>query len=453
MEEGSPMWHLIVVGVTVLVHGILYGFGAASQELNESEIEKKAEEGDRRSKALFKIIDSPIKYVNAMHMCITFMSLALGATAVGSVSELAFEACCNSGWFANMNLSICNAIIKILVLLVFMSVFVCLGIMAPKKVAIRYPEKLAYILLPFARFVMVICIPLGAVISFVANLIGMIFGVDPKDNGDDVTEEEIISMVMEGHEQGVLEASEAEMIHNIFQWGDKEAKDIMTHRTNITAVDKTMGLSDSLNFMLESNNSRYPVYDEEIDNVIGILYLRDVIDKVHREKALREIPVGEIDGLIREAKFVPETKNIDEIFQTMQAEKSQMVIVVDEYGQTAGLITMEDILEEIVGNIFDEYDEEELFITEEIDGSYQMEGLTPLEEVGEKLGLSFEDVEFETLNGLLTFLLDRIPGEEETPEIIYKGYEFKVLSVENNIISSAEVTKLPEEKAEEGEEE
>lgn len=452
MEEGSPMWHLILVGISVLVHGILYGFGAASQELNESEIEKKAEEGDRRSEWLFKIMDSPVKYINAMHMCITFMSLALGATAVHAVSRIGYQAFVDAEWLASMNQKLCYGIIEVLVLLVFMSIFVCLGIMVPKKLAIKYPARMAYILLPFARFAMVICTPLGAIISVVANMIGLIFGVDPKDNGDDVTEEEIISMVKEGHEQGVLEADEAEMIHNIFQWGDKEAKDIMTHRTNIRAVDKAMGLSDSLNFMLESNNSRYPVFDEEIDNVIGILYLRDVIDKVHREKSMREVPVGEIEGLIREANFVPETKNIDEIFRSMQSEKSQMVIVVDEYGQTSGLITMEDILEEIVGNIFDEYDEEELFITEDIDGSYQMEGLTPLDEVGEKLGLSFEDVEFETLNGLLTFLLDRIPGEDENPEITYKGYEFKILSVENNIISTVEVTKLPEEAVKEEEE-
>lgn len=452
MEDGSSMWHLILLGVSVIVQGILYGFGAASQELNESEIEKKAEEGDRHSQMLFKIMDSPVKYINAMHMCVTFMNFALGATAVDSVSRMVTNMCREAGWFGSLNQSFCGTVVTILVLLVFMSLFVSIGIMAPKKIAIKYPEKLSYGLLPFARFVMIICTPLGAVITLITNLIGRIFGVDPKDNGDDVTEEEIISMVMEGHEQGVLEANEAEMIHNIFLWGDTEAKDIMTHRTSICAVDKNMGLSDSLNYMLENKNSRYPVYDGEIDNVIGILYLRDVIDKVHREKALREVPVGEIKGLIREAKFVPETKNIDEIFKTMQAEKSQMVIVIDEYGQAAGLITMEDILEEIVGNILDEYDEEELFITEENDGSYQMEGLTPLDEVGEKLGISFEGIEFETLNGFLTSLLERIPGEDETPEISYNGYNFKVLSVENNIISSVEVTRQPEvEKAEEEE--
>ncbi len=276
------------------------------------------------------------------------------------------------------------------------------------------------------------------------NKIARGFKAHAKFIEEDVTEEEIISMVKEGHEQGVLEASEAEMIHNIFEMGDKEARDIMTHRINIRAVDKNMALSDTLNYMLEGKNSRYPVYDEELDNVIGILYLRDVIDKVHREKDLRKVPIGIIKGLIREATFIPETKKIDEIFRTMQHNKIHMMIVVDEYGQTAGLIAMEDILEEIVGDIFDEYDEEENFIMEDSDGSYQMDGLTPLDEVGEKLGISFDDIECETLNGLMTFLLERIPGEDEQVEVSYGGYMFKILSVENNIISNVDVTKLPE---------
>ena len=452
MEEGSPMWHLMIIGISVLIHGILYGFGAASQELNESEIEKRAEEGEKRSQKLFKIINSPAKYVNTIQMCITFISMTIGVLEVPSVSAIAFGHCSEVEWFAKLGQELGYGLIAVLTLFLFMSVFVCLGILVPKKLAVKYPQRWAYSLLPIAKFLMVICTPLGAVISAAANGIVRIFGVDPKDSEDDVTEEEIISMVMEGHEQGVLEASEAEMIHNIFQLGDKDAKDIMTHRKNIRAVDQNMSLSQVLDFMLEGINSRYPVYDEEIDNVIGILYLRDVIEKIHREKSLLNVPIGQIKGLIREAVFVPETKDIDELFRTMQSEKIQMVIVVDEYGQTSGLIAMEDILEEIVGNIFDEYDEEERYITEEKDGSYQMEGLTPLEEVEEKLGLTFEDVEFETLNGLLISILERIPGEDETPQVIYQGYEFKILSVENNIISSVEVTKLPELEPEEEEE-
>ena len=241
----------------------------------------------------------------------------------------------------------------------------------------------------------------------------------------------------------MIQASEAEMITNIFEFGDKEAQDIMTHRNNVIAIDAGMELGDAITFMLKGKNSRYPVYEENIDHIIGILHLKDAM-RFHADGEKMNCPLRELEGLLREACFVPQTKNIDELFREMQADKLQMVIVVDEYGQTDGLLAMEDILEEIVGNILDEYDEDKEYIEEKGNDEYVIEGKTPLEELEECFGISFEDEEFDTMNGFLISRMDRIPEPDEQFDVDYKGYNFKILSVENKMIQSVLVTRLAE---------
>lgn len=273
-----------------------------------------------------------------------------------------------------------------------------------------------------------------------------------KSKQENVTEEDIMTMVNEGHEQGVLKAGEAKMITNIFELDDKEAGDIMTHRKNITALDGSMPLNEAARFVLkEGNNSRYPVYGKDLDDIIGTLHMRDVL--VHAENEQESgIAIEKVPGLLREAHFIPETRNINSLFKEMQSQKIHMEIVIDEYGQTAGLVTMEDILEEIVGNIMDEYDVDEEFIVQSGDGLL-MSGMTPLEDAQEALGITFpeEDMDtYDTINGLLISRLDRIPQEEEQPEVRYMGLLFEVVKVENKMIHSVRVKPIPEEEPEDG---
>lgn len=273
-----------------------------------------------------------------------------------------------------------------------------------------------------------------------------------KSKQENVTEEDIMTMVNEGHEQGVLKAGEAKMITNIFELDDKEAGDIMTHRKNITALDGSMPLNEAARFVLkEGNNSRYPVYGKDLDDIIGTLHMRDVL--VHAENEQESgIAIEKVPGLLREAHFIPETRNINSLFKEMQSQKIHMEIVIDEYGQTAGLVTMEDILEEIVGNIMDEYDVDEEFIVQSGDGLL-MSGMTPLEDAQEALGITFPEADmdtYDTINGLLISRLDRIPQEEEQPEVRYMGLLFEVVKVENKMIHSVRVKPIPEEEPEDG---
>ena len=255
---------------------------------------------------------------------------------------------------------------------------------------------------------------------------------------------EIVSMVEEGCRQGIVRADETEMIKNIFELARKQAQDVMTHRRHIVGVDCEMTLKDALDFMLNDSHSRFPVYEENMDNVIGILFLKDAMRCMTRT-GRDQCKIQDIKGLLREAAFIPETKELSSLFQMMQSQKLQMVIIADEYGQTAGLVAMEDILEVIVGNIQDEYDNDEPLIQPLDDGTYLISGLAPLEQVAEELGIEFEETEFETLNGYLISKLDKIPDEDERSQIETGGYQFKIEKVANKMIETVKVQKLPDE--------
>ena len=253
--------------------------------------------------------------------------------------------------------------------------------------------------------------------------------------------EEIIEKIEEGYQKGVLAKREMKMICNVFGYMDSEAKDIMTHRKNIVGLDGNTTLSDAIRFILEENNSRFPVYEEDIDNIIGIVHLRDAM-QCYLDDSLRNVRIKDLKEIIRPVSFVPETKSIDKLFQQMQKDKRHMVIVLDEYGQTVGIVTMEDIIEEIVGNIQDEYDEEEELITSQPDGTYIVDGMAQLEDLEEILGINFEEEDYDTINGYLIDCLDRIPSEDEKCTVQFEGYVFQVLSVDNNTIRKVRIMKM-----------
>ncbi|MCM1495043.1 MAG: hemolysin family protein [Bacteroides sp.] len=256
---------------------------------------------------------------------------------------------------------------------------------------------------------------------------------------EEQVEEEIKSMVTEGHEQGVILEDEAEMINNIFEFGEKEAKDVMSPRQKIEGMDAALSLEEAMNLMLEHGFSRYPLYEEDLDNIIGVLHLKDAMRYYMRDKdaVLKEIA--------REPFFVHPTQNIQKLLKDMQTKKIHMAIVVDEYGQTEGIVAMEDILEEIVGNILDEYDEEEHDIIRlGQDDCYLMRGLARLDEIAELLEIEFPDEDIDTLNGFLLYELGRLPQDEEEINIVYQGYSFRPIDIHDKMIVQVKVSKAVE---------
>lgn len=452
MDDGYWPVSILILAGFILLDAILYGFGAAIQNMNVNSLEKEAEEGNEKAARLLEMINQPGAFINTVQVVTNLIGIAAGAYVLqrlGFLFRLLIRQAENG---ENWVISACSLVAAGILML---ALLISLGILVPKKCAARKPEKWGYGVFPAVRVIMAVLKPFTVLVTALSALILKPMGIDPNREDDNVTEEDIMLMVNEGHEQGVLEAGEAEMITNIFELNDKQAGDIMTHRTNVVALSASMTLGEALGFILtEAINSRYPVYEKDIDDIIGILHMRDAMvcaeQQENLKKTLRELP-----DVLREAHFIPETRHIDTLFKEMQSQKIHMEIVVDEYGQTAGILTMEDILEEIVGNILDEYDEDEEFISREEDGSYVLDGLTPLEDVAKTLHITFEDEDeenFDTLNGFLISRLNRIPREGEQPEVRYGGYLFRVLSVENKMLHSvlarqcADALQQPEEK-------
>ena len=253
---------------------------------------------------------------------------------------------------------------------------------------------------------------------------------------ENITEEDVISLVNEGHEDGNILASEAAMIQNIFEFSDTDAKDIMTHRKNIVAINGNCSLREAISFINDNNMSRYPVYIEDLDNIIGILHIKDIL--MYYDKDIDNLKVKDLHDLLSVAEFIPETHGINTLFAKMQSKKRHMVIVVDEYGQVSGLLSLEDILEEIVGNIEDEHDEEENSIEVKTEDSFLMEGSTTLEEVEEILGTKLSE-DYETLNGYLISLYGKIPEDDTSFTLEDDNFIFYIKNVEDKVIGSVYV--------------
>ncbi|MBE5940577.1 MAG: HlyC/CorC family transporter [Lachnospiraceae bacterium] len=436
-----PAVGIIILGIFIVINGILYGFSEAIRIVNQSELEKKEEEGSKAAGKVIKLAEKPEKLINTIHIVSSTMMLCVGFFHVLKY-EPKLEAFLASKFALYFTDAAIVATSYILVAIYFLLLMIVLGIMLPKRIGRKYNVALSLGLVGIVRMLMIIFTPVTFVFTFFLNLILRIIGIDPKAIEDNVTEEEIVSIVNEGHEQGILMASEAEMINNIIELDEKDASDIMIHRKNIIAIDGDMTLKETVEFILEEKISRFPVYKDNIDNIIGIMHLRDAMQMFYGKENTEyaDMKVCDIPEIIRKADFIPETRNVDILFKEMQSNKTHMVIVVDEYGQTAGLVAMEDILEEIVGNILDEYDEEENNIVTEGENVYIVKGATTLEELEDAFGLTFDEEDYDTINGYLISKLDRIPEEDDKPVIEIDGNTYEVLSIENKMISTIRMT-------------
>lgn len=436
MDDGNSWIGILLFAASVAVFYLIYGFGAAIQALNTSALEDERDEGNKKAAALLRIQEDPGKFVRTNQVVTCFFTLALGAFTLPQTAGyirrfLAVKLAMAPGLAAGLALAAAFFAVAFFL--------VCLGVIIPKHVAAKSPIRFCYKALSVVEWAIKLLSPFTWLISVAAFVVLKAVGIDIRSSNEKVTEEDIMYMVNEGHDQGVLEASEAEMITNIFEFDDKVASDIMTHRKNVVALESTMTLKETVDFIVkEANNSRFPVYEEDIDNIVGVLHMRDVLYFAEQKEYL-DRPISQIDGLLRSAHFTPEAKNINALFKEMQSEKIHMEIVVDEYGQTAGIVTMEDILEEIVGNIMDEYDNEEPDIVVKENGSFQLSGMTPLDDVEDALEMEFDEDDkdnFDTLNGFLISRLGHLPEDDEKGQVVFGGYRFSIVKAENKIIQT-----------------
>ena len=360
----------------------------------------------------------------------------LAALAAARPAQRALEAVTGGGaWFAPVWL--------LGAALVWSALFAALCRFFPAALGQRYSRACARGLLPVYRLLSLLALPLGLLAAGLGRALAALFGARTPKGAETVTEEEILMMVDEGGETGVIEQSQKDMIANIFEFDDTTAEDIMTHRTEIEAVERTATVHDLVEAAIRSGFSRIPVYDGDLDNIVGVVMVKDLLPLVEKNDAAGQRAAD----YVRPVPYVPGSVKCRDLFQSLTQKHAQLAIVVDEYGGTAGLVSMEDILESIVGNIQDEYDREEEEIRREGEDAYLVDGCTDLDDLCEELGIEidYDDSLYDTVAGFLTDRLGFIPDDGETPFVDCGGYHFQVAQVEERRIALVRITRLPPE--------
>jgi putative hemolysin len=419
---------------------IINAFFAASEialiSLNDNKIKLQAENGDKKAIMLTNLLSEPSRFLATIQIGITLAGFLASAFAAESFAGELTDLLLYMGVpLAPRLLGTISVVIITLVLSYFTLV---LGELVPKRLALQKANAISRFAVTPLTFLLKASSPFVKLLTFSTNLIVRLFGVDPNAQDENVTEEEIRMMIDVGKENGTIQEAEKVMINNIFEFDNKTVSDIMTHRTNITALPIDSTLLETIRFVTIEKYTRFPVYEENIDHIVGILHGKDLIQFVENcEEAnfnMRE--------LIRDPFFVLESKPIDTLFRDMQKYNIHMAIAIDEYGGTDGIVTIEDVLEEIVGNIFDEYDEpefdeEEIFQLEDL--TYIIPGTTNLYIVEDLLKTEFPTEEYDILSGFLIGQLGYIPNNGDQPEIEYKDYLFTVKEVNEKRIVRVEV--------------
>ncbi|MBP5261827.1 MAG: HlyC/CorC family transporter [Clostridiales bacterium] len=425
---------LLVVIFLILVNAFFSGTEMAVITLNDTKIRKMSEEGNKKARKVVKFIDNPSGFLATIQVGVTFAGFLSSAFAANSFADKAaalIDPAGNYTWLP----AVCTIVIT-LILSYFSLVF---GELVPKRIAQKYPEKWAFLSAGIVRFFGILAKPFVSFLTISTNGILKLFRIDPDDIDKEVTEEEIRMMVDVGSETGNIEDSEKEMIENIFEFNDKEVSEIMTHRKKIVSLPIDASFEEVMKIAREERYTRIPVYNENIDDIEGILHIKDLIGI---EAPTEDKPFS-LRKLIREPLVVHETRKISSLFAEMKTCGMQMAVIVDEYGGTMGICTIEDMLEEIVGNITDEFDDEEQNLIRLSNGDYIVAGDTTLSDLEDILDMELDAEEYDTIAGLVIQLLDRVPEEKEHPVVTYKNINIKVLHVEDRWISKVMIHILP----------
>ena len=376
------------------------------------------------------MLKSPSKFLATIQIGITLAGFLSSAFASDAFADK-LAPILNS-WMPFLNLDTWRGIAIVLITIILSFFTLVFGELVPKRLAMKYYEKISYATIGVIRGISVVTAPFVKLLTFSTNMVSKIFGVGEAEE-EVVTEEEIKMMIDEGEEKGTIERGEKQLLNNVFEFNDIIVSEVMTPRTEMYAIDINNDIYDSLDEIDEFKYSRIPVYEDNIDDIKGILFIKDII------KPLKENKRIDIKSIIREPYFVPESKDIDELFKEMQANKVQIAIAIDEYGGTAGLITMEDIIEELVGNIFDEYDEEEIDYKKIDDNTYILSGAITSYELKKIFDIEFPEGDYETLSGYLIDKLGRIPDEDEHPIIEDENLTYKVEEIDDKRIKYVKV--------------
>ncbi len=430
---------IVILLVLILINAFFAMSEIAIISLNDNKMRKMADEGHKGAAKVLKLTEDSSRFLSTIQIGVTLAGFLASAAAsenfAGPLAQLL------AGWLDIQSKAGLNtlSVISMVVVTVITSYFsLVLGELAPKRIAMQRSEAVSFKVVGLLLFIKAIFSPFVKFLSASTNLIVRILGFDPHAEADSVTEEEIRLMVDAGEETGAIEESEKEMINNIFEFDDIPACDVMTHRTDIEAVEINDPIAEIIDTAISHGCSRIPVFEEDLDNIKGIIYIKDLLKYVGKPipKTLK------ISSLMREAYFVPESKRCSDLFEEMTEKRLQMVIVADEYGGVAGLVTMEDLLESIVGSMQDEYDNEDEEVEQVNDTIFTIDGVTDIEEVNEQLDIQLPEGEYDTIGGFIMSEIGRIPTPDETVVVEAEGFRFTVIEMDERRIERVRAERL-----------
>jgi len=428
---------LLLQLVLILINAFFASTETAVVSLNENRIRKQAEDGDGLSAKLLRMVEAPTRFLSTIQVCITLSGFLGSAFAADSFASL-LAAAIQAAGFTLLSPASLHTLCVVLITLILSYFTIVLGELVPKRIALLSPEKVARFSCKTILLVSRFFAPMVWLLTISTNALLHLFRINPNESGEEVTEEEIRMMVDIGSESGAIEQDERTMIENIFEFNNNTAADVMVHRIDVIAIQVDDTEAEVLKTIRESGLSRFPVYGENTDDILGILNTRDFLLNTHStpRKSLRQ--------LLRKPYMVPETVSADTLFSNMQKQKVHFAIVVDEYGGMSGIVTMEDLLEEIVGNIYDEFDPKEEVEVEQLEENlWRVNGTVALDTLADALEMELPLAEeYDTLGGMVFSLFSSIPEDGAKPEVSISGLHVQVENILEHRIETALVSKI-----------
>lgn len=434
MEDGLFLQGMFLV-LLILINAFFATSEIALITLNDQKIRRLAEEGDRKAQLIYGLIKEPGRFLATIQVGVTLAGLMSSAVASQSFANYLAVMLKNLGVPLNAGLLKMISVVIITIILSYFSLV--LGELVPKRIAMQYPEAIAGISAKPLNLISKMAAPFVRFLSFSSSLVIRAIGLNPLSDEAKITEEEIRLMMDVGQEKGVIHSAEKEMIDNIFEFDNTSVSEIMTHRTDLVALPHDATFEEIMETVMAEKFSRLPVYEETIDNIVGIFHVQDLIPLLAQPnpKAIN------LQQVARKPYFVPASKRNNELLREMQKNKIHLAVIVDEYGGTAGIATVEDLVEEIVGNIFDEHDEEMKEFEKLDENTYLIDAAINLEDVNKLLGIHLPLEDFDTLSGFLIGELGRIPEETERPVIELERVVFKIEEIEDRRIRKVKACK------------
>jgi putative hemolysin len=427
--------NILVILVLIAFNAYFAGSEMALVSINDSRLRIMAEEGDSKAAKVQILLKDPSKFLSTIQIGITLAGFLSSAFASEAYADELVK------WAASAGIAVSPTILKpiavVLITLILSYFTLVFGELVPKRLALQAPEKLAVRVVGFLNFLAKITSPVVKLLSVSTDFFVRLAGGDPDADDEEITEEEIRMLIEVGEEKGAIDAIEKTFIENVFEFDDKVVADIMTHRTKVVAIPVDSTLDDIIKVISTEKYTRIPVYEDTIDNIIGVLHSKDLILYLTRQK---DEPF-DLLKLIRKAYYIPETKKLNELFRELQLKKIHLGVVIDEYGGTAGIITVEDLLEEIVGSIFDEHDDEEPMYVKLDKSTYMFNGSISLDQVSELINVELPVEEYDTLSGYVIGQLGQIPEEGEKPVLETDHMIFRVEEVEDKTLTKIKVCK------------